>query len=728
MTLRHYLTNNGTAMMYRSSHSSGRKGLVLSLLIFGFGLQSGLYSQDDLLLPDGGDDLLAASADQSDDLLSGEAPADGDDDLLLAPASDDDLLAPAGGGDLLLGGADSDSAEDSLLLGPAAPASDDLLALPAPRREDKDDADSVVDEAGAAHAALFAESRFPSATTCATCHPGQYEEWSVSSHAYSQMSPIFNTMHAKIVKLTNGTNGDFCIRCHTQVGMQLEEPVFMSNLERNPTSREGITCVVCHRVSKNYGKVSGRTSLEEGDIFAPVYGPSGNKILSEVLANRDKYKVNADPEKSGRSIHGEVIKFEPISTSGFCGLCHDVNLLNGFRLEEAFSQFKNTASNDRGETCQDCHMGKTPGVASGYAEGPAAVVGGVPTPSRKRTNHMFAGPDYSIVHPGIFPHNTKAQELATLAEWLQFDYQAGWGTPEFEDNAADDLEFPERWKYIEDREEARAILDEQFARLAAIREQRFQVQRRAYQLGELVVDDYGDDDLTFRINVKNGTDGHAVPTGFDAERLVYLHVRIKDREGKLVFESGDRDPNGDLRDQHSSYVHNWEMPLDGDLFTLQSKFLTRMQRGGEREQILALNYSPDPLPYIRPEARPTILTARPSAVRKHSRGLLPSGSRWAEYCVGRKETGAGGPYQLEVEMISQMVPVNLIREISDMGYDYGMSPRQVADRVVEHAHSLWHFNATIDRAGEITDWTPTEAQIMAPAPEATPPVAMEAAH
>ena len=42
------------------------------------------------------------------------------------------------------------------------------------------------------HEALFAEDRFPSATTCAPCHEDIYREWSVSAHAYAQMSPVFN--------------------------------------------------------------------------------------------------------------------------------------------------------------------------------------------------------------------------------------------------------------------------------------------------------------------------------------------------------------------------------------------------------------------------------------------------------------------------------------------------------------------------------------------------------
>ena len=65
-------------------------------------------------------------------------------------------------------------------------------------------------------------------------------------------------------------------------------------------------------------------------------------------------------------------------------------------------------------SCQDCHMGKIQGVPSGYDEGPAAVVGGEPTMARKLTNHFFAGPDYSVIHPGIFPHNAEAAAMAAL--------------------------------------------------------------------------------------------------------------------------------------------------------------------------------------------------------------------------------------------------------------------------------------------------------------------------
>ncbi|MEM7051182.1 MAG: multiheme c-type cytochrome [Acidobacteriota bacterium] len=568
---------------------------------------------------------------------------------------------------------------------------------PSPPPETADDATLSAD---AEHAALFLENRFPAATTCATCHPDHYREWSVSPHAYAQMSPVFNAMHGTILKRTNGTNGDFCIRCHTPVGMNLGEPEFMSNLDRHPTSREGVTCVVCHRLNNAYGKLSGRLAIVEGDLFDPVYGPSGNDELARVIES-DEFRVNTERGRAGRAIHTRSEKFFQISTSGLCATCHDVNLVNGFRLEEAFSEFKTSPAAQEGTSCQDCHMSTEPGVDSGYAEGPAAIVGGRPTVARKRTDHMFIGPDYSVVHPGIFPHNPKASELATLREWLTFDHEAGWGTDAFEEELPEGYEFPDRWRSADDRYDARDIVNENLVLLAEANEERLKLLRAGYQLGEVVIDRADDKGIVFRVEVKNGTNGHGVPTGFDAERLVFLHTSVRDRDGRVIFESGDLDPNGDVRDSHSLYVHNGELPLDRQLFSLQSKFITRMVRGGEREQVLAVNYSPDPLPFLRPSTSSTILTGRPRGARKHKQNIEPLGSRWAEYRVPAKALDGRGPYRLEVEIKAGMIPVNLIHEIKDVGFDYGLSAREVAERVVDGHLVLWKHEAAIelDRSG-----------------------------
>lgn len=756
-------------------------------------------------------------------------PAEPDKGTSLLPAD------PPGGESLLPAGP-----------GPSGSALPDQGKVPLQQSSGKDQS-----SAASAHTTylkwLAEEKSFPTAVTCANCHPDHFEEWSVSAHAYAQMSPVFNSMHATILKQTSGTNGDFCIRCHTQVGMQREEELFVSNLKRHPASIEGITCVVCHRVDRNYGKVSGRTAIVEGDLLGKVYGPKGGKILRQALLDVDKYKIQSKDVNGRRPVHSDAVKFDPISTSGFCGSCHDVNLLNGFRLEEAFSQFKNTASNKRGETCQDCHMGVIPGIAKpkalrfasakqgarnehlslaelkasgeidrNYRHEPAARVGEErePTPARKRTNHMFAGPDYSIVHPGLFPHSrelkdftyqsrisrtistienetieqdkpssfdrqaaeAKGVELAkkyALADWLSFRWEDGWGTDAFEDaekkrvqvdrkssaeggNAPATSYFaklpgqelkeiiaagwhdpnPSKWrKGARARKDARALLDNQFELLNRINVERHQIWRRGLHLGDFIITKNNDSGLAFKVQVINATDGHGVPTGFDAERLVFLQVTVTNSNGDTLFESGDRDPNGDVRDLHSSYVHAGKLPIDKYLFNLQSKFLTRANRGGEQEQILAVNHSPDPLPYIRPDTRAGILVGRPAGARKHAKVIPPKLHRWASYEVTGKELSGTTPHKIEVKLIAQMVPVNLVKLIGGVGYDYNLSTLEVAKRVVwghrvspskkdrdrrGGALTIWSRSVTLNEDLRKVNWLPTEAEIMVKPPDPFP--------
>jgi len=549
-----------------------------------------------------------------------------------------------------------------------------------------------------AHAKCFDSDPFPSAKKCQPCHEDHFREWSVSQHAYAQLSPVFNTFSNKLLKLTSGTNGDFCIRCHTPTGMAMCESLTMSQLDRHPTSREGITCVVCHRINQPWGKMSGRQALVPGDIHQAVFGPLDAAVLAEVFANPDRWgvtKTETQPDVRGRDIHREVVPFFQIITPGFCGGCHDVLGPDGFRLEGAFSEFKTSpAALCKKENCQDCHMGVVPGIPSGYATLPAARLGNLHTPPRKHTNHMIIGPDYSIIHPGLFPHNEYAIReegtpenvpyagLATMREWLTFDFEAGWGTFEFENKLPSNYQFPKAWQDQNKRYKAREIITYNINLLNEATDKRHQLLAYGYKLGDICVEQADCRGVRFKIQVSNGTDGHGVPTGFDAERVVYLQVTVCDSEGKVVFQSGDLDPNGDLRDDHSVYVHNGELPRDPFLFSLQSKFIASTIRGGEREQILAVPYSIDPLPYVRPLTLPFNVYGRPLLTRKQKQNIPAGASRWANYEIKPCQLTGRGPYTVTARFMAGMVPVNLVNAISDVGFDYGLSPRVIADRIV----------------------------------------------
>jgi Cytochrome c554 and c-prime len=654
------------------------------------------------------------------------------------------------------------------------------------------------------------QSPFISAKVCGTCHPMQFDQWSVSPHAYAQMSPVFNSFHGATVLLTNGTNGDFCIRCHTPIGMNLREPAFMANELRNIASREGITCVVCHRIEFDFGKISGRLAFVEGNIFEPIYGPSNDVILKETIERRGLQ--NAEDAPAGQKVHGSVITMDPMTQPGFCGQCHDVTLGNTFRLEEAFSEWKHSDAASQGISCQDCHMGKIPGENGGYDTGPGAVIAGEPTTPRRITNHIMAGPEYSIIHPGLFPHlppaygnpdnqietpffaeltpgrfKVVAGEYVPIPLWLEFDHYGDWGKEEYESEleaivyeledlsfeledaegaedaelvadlraqiAAKMAEFPDfkSWggtpgelfevaEWFESgknlRTQARRILEQrQYRLLSEYREQQTAVLRAGYIIENIEVERFGGDGMDFTVTVRNPMNGHNAPTGFDAERSVFLQVHVTDANGKDVFVSGDLDPNGDPRDLHSVYAHSgaigskdplWHLPEPGNwepgepttidpfLFSLQSKFIVRLNRGGEREQVLPINYSADPVPFIRPPTRSNILHGQPAGQRVQRRGLPPETSIDASYSVTSDDlAGSVGPYTVRIRLMAGMVPVNLVEQIRAVGFDYGMSPWDVAKGIVDGYEAEVFLPTTIGPAG-LVEADPEQGSEMRP--------------
>ncbi len=341
-------------------------------------------------------------------------------------------------------------------------------------------------------------------------------------------------------------------------------------------------------------------------------------------------------------------------------------------------------------------MGKIQGIPSGYEQGPAAVIGRVPTRTRKLTNHYFAGPDYSALHPGIFPHNIEAQKLATLEEWLQFDYKAGWGTEKFEEKVHDSYKFPKRWKSVDERADAREILNEQFKKLEWARKKRLEVLRNGYKLGEILTLKADEGGIRFKVKVENLTDGHNVPTGFIGERLVWLQVTVTDRDGKEIFKSGDLDPNGDLRDLDSAYVRNGELPLDGQLFNLQSRFLHTNIRGGERGIVIPIPWTITALPFVRPPTRSYILTGENPTERTHRKGIEPLGHRWAKYKVRSSDLTGKGPYKANVKLMVSPAPVNLIASVQSVGFDYGLSARDIAEAVASGHVTLWEKNVAFN--------------------------------
>ena len=283
------------------------------------------------------------------------------------------------------------------------------------------------------HFDIFAEDNYPSASQCAVCHQKIYKQWASSNHAYASISPMFHKFEQAIYDLTQGTIGSFCVRCHQQVGTQRGEPREAPLWERSRVAREGITCITCHRVTEEFGKVNGERNIIPGNIHAPIYNTASGSRFDEILKKKEELKIATSDKERGAKIHGKVINFAQISKSEFCVSCHQVAVNLGIKLEVVWDQYRSSPAFKEGVSCQACHMGKVAGVDSGYEKAPVAIVGGKEiSPDRDHHNHAFYGPGYPIAHPGIFPHNPDAENWS-IRDWLKFDWRAGWGTDEFED-------------------------------------------------------------------------------------------------------------------------------------------------------------------------------------------------------------------------------------------------------------------------------------------------------
>ena len=432
--------------------------------------------------------------------------------------------------------------------------------------------------------------------------------------------------------------------------------------------REGVTCVACHRVKTPYTKADGERRMEPGDIYSPVYGAGNGTGIAIADKYKSFYKVktNRNDKKPVQAMHQRSIQFEELSESTFCMSCHQVAVKPGIKLEVVWDQYRASPACKDGISCQDCHMGKVPGVDAGYSIGPAAVVDGkVVNAERKHSNHMFHGPGYSIAHPGVFPDNLKADRWK-FNEWLEFDWRAGWGTDEFEDRIADGQhwQFPPAWQDADDRFDAREIVDVNLKKLEYKRDIRRQLLENGSKLDGPFFEPKPTvgKQLNFRYCLTNLNSGHNMPSGsLGAQPQLWMNVVLIAPNGQRIWQTGYLDSKGDLCDNHSLDVLARRIPLDTQLMNLQTKFLTTNVKGTDREMYLPINFDFDQLPFLRPAPQPVTVINHPVGIRMESHSIPALGSRNVKYSVPARLIQAPGVYRLSVRMRSRAEPIYFMR-------------------------------------------------------------------
>ncbi len=467
------------------------------------------------------------------------------------------------------------------------------------------------------------EVDFPSARQCKQCHPQQYEEWSRSMHHYAQHSPVFEAFNLTLEERTGGTIGTFCSRCHTPLGTALGEDGLRRNIHRSRLSMEGVTCVVCHRQSEPFYKASGRQFIQPGQLVDEcMYGPFDDPVTTQTGA----HDAAARPY---------------LKQSAFCGSCHDVLSPDGVRLEEAFSEWLNSPAAKQGITCQQCHMGPVQGQPIPEHRRPlgrAAVVPGVDPaliPLRPLSDHTFAGPDYSLLPDTEFPHKL---------DWM---YETDYRRPE--------CLTPHQQKTLQE------LRIRNRHQLATANSKRYELLRAAacIRVGAPKFAAVGDT-IDVRVDVTSKVAGHSFPSGFTAERQVWVAVTVYDPCGRVVFCSGDLDENGDLRDSHSYAVEAGQIASDRHLLNFQNKFIALTTRGTERSIVLSVNRHLQPLNVVRPATRVSASYGRPPTFRLAKGSIPPLGTIGQNYPVHLPQAGT---YVVDARLNFRHLPPVLLDEI-----------------------------------------------------------------
>ncbi len=93
-----------------------------------------------------------------------------------------------------------------------------------------------------------------------------------------------------------------------EAGGLVPEPRDLPLWKRSQVSREGVTCVSCHRVSEEYARANGERRIVPGTIFEPVYGPLGGAGVATAVQNAARYSVATDDKGYIVPVEGALLQ------------------------------------------------------------------------------------------------------------------------------------------------------------------------------------------------------------------------------------------------------------------------------------------------------------------------------------------------------------------------------------------------------------------------------------
>ncbi len=178
---------------------------------------------------------------------------------------------------------------------------------------------------------------------CGGCHLDMYAQWKGSMHSNSWTDPVYRAALTFMSKASNGKIDNFCMGCHTPIGVVTQE-ASPGGKGMSEVATRGVQCEVCHNISQITGI------------------GNGSYVLTPKLHGRS---LKFGPFKDATSPYHDTAYSKLHTQSEFCGDCHDVtHPFNRLPVERTYSEWRDSAYAGEGVQCQDCHMKPVRGRAT----------------------------------------------------------------------------------------------------------------------------------------------------------------------------------------------------------------------------------------------------------------------------------------------------------------------------------------------------------------------------
>ncbi|HTM50019.1 MAG TPA: hypothetical protein VL285_15105 [Bryobacteraceae bacterium] len=354
---------------------------------------------------------------------------------------------------------------------------------------------------------------FQTSDRCFACHNGLSTssgedisigfDWRASMMANSSRDPYWQASvrrEALDHPESRAVIEDECSLCHMpmsryesrRAGREGQVFAHLSFDSGNPADRlaaDGVSCSLCHQISKD--KLGSRESFVGGFVINPASPEGGRPVYGP-------FKIDAGHTRIMRSSSGgfRPTESEHIRQSEVCATCHTLftkalgpggKVIGELPEQMPYQEWLHSEYREK-KSCQSCHM---PVIKEDVRI--TRVLG---EPRKGVSRHVFVAGNFFLQRM----LNRYREDLNVAALPAELDSAAGRTV---------------------------AYLQSEAARLT--------IDRAAVRNGRLEVD----------VAVQN-LGGHKLPTAYPSRR-VWLHVVVRDRSSRTVFESGALDPRGSIQ-------------------------------------------------------------------------------------------------------------------------------------------------------------------------------------